>query len=71
MRDISELTERQQEVYLFIRRKSESGRVPTVREIAGRFGMRSPNAVMDHIKRLERMGFVKRSGSPQRRLQVL
>lgn len=71
MTDINQLTERQQEVYLFIRRKSESGPVPTFRQIAARFGLRSTNAVMDHIKRLERLGFVRRSGSRVKRLSVI
>jgi len=69
--ELNQLSERQRELYLFIRRKSESGPVPTFRQIAVRFGLKSTNAVMDHIKRLERLGFVRRSGSRVKRLSVV
>lgn len=55
------LTKRQQQVYRFIRQYvQEHGYAPTVREIADRFQMRSPNGVMCHLRALERKGFIQR-----------
>ena len=54
------LTDRQQEVYEFIRDKIRSrGYGPTVREIGGEFGIASPNGVMCHLRALERKGLVE------------
>ncbi len=51
------LTQRQRDVYVFIRDKIHSrGYGPTVREIAQQFQIRSPNGVMCHLKALEKKG---------------
>lgn len=48
-------TERQMEIYEFIREKIHSrGYGPTVREIGAAFKIRSPNGVVCHLKALER-----------------
>lgn len=55
------LTKRQREILGFI--ESESSRrgiPPTVREIAARFGIASPNGVACHIKALEDKGYIVR-----------
>ncbi len=44
---------------------------PTVREVAGRFGFRSPRAAHDHIKALERKGFLKPAGGRPRALGLV
>jgi len=55
------LTRRQEEILSFIREfAGEYGYSPTVREIAKRFGMRSTNAVADHLRALERKGAIVR-----------
>jgi len=57
MPDFSKLTDRQREIYEFIRKKIESrGYGPTVREIGENFGIKSPNGVMCHLKALEKKG---------------
>ena len=51
MLDFSQLTERQREIYEFIRDKIETrGYGPTVREIGEAFNIKSPNGVMCHLK---------------------
>jgi repressor LexA len=55
------LTNRQREVYEFIRDKiRERGYGPTVREIGGKFKISSPNGVMCHLKALEKKGMISR-----------
>src|SRR5204863_5423382 len=55
MPDFSQLTERQREIYEFIRERIERrGYGPTVREIGEGFGIKSPNGVMCHLKALEK-----------------
>src|SRR3974377_772149 len=72
MPDFSQLTERQREIYDFIRQKIEGrGYGPTVREIGQAFGIRSPNGVMCHLKALEKKGLIKREGFSARAIQVL
>ena len=61
MPDFSQLTERQREIYDFIRDKIESrGYGPTVREIGLNFDIKSPNGVMCHLKALEKKGLIIR-----------
>src|SRR5947209_15238630 len=63
MPDFSQLTDRQKEIYEFIREKIENrGFGPTVREIGEGFDIKSPNGVMCHLKALEKKGLIKRTG---------
>jgi repressor LexA len=72
MPDFSQLTERQREIYEFIREKIESrGYGPTVREIGLGFDIRSPNGVMCHLKALEKKGLIKREGFSARAIQLV
>jgi repressor LexA len=72
MPDFSQLTERQREIYEFIRSKIESrGYGPTVREIGQAFEIKSPNGVMCHLKALEKKGLIKREGFSARAIQLL
>jgi repressor LexA len=72
MPDFSQLTERQREIYDFIRDKIESrGYGPTVREIGTAFSIKSPNGVMCHLKALEKKGLIKREGFSARAIQLL
>jgi len=51
------LTQRQREIFNYIREKIENrGYGPTVREIGHNFGIKSPNGVMCHLKALEKKG---------------
>jgi repressor LexA len=72
MPDFSSLTERQREIYDFIREKIESrGYGPTVREIGQAFKIKSPNGVMCHLKALEKKGLIKREGFSARAIQLI
>lgn len=64
------LTDRQREILEFItRRIEEQGYPPTIREIGEFMGIRSTNGVNDHLKALERKGFLKREGLKSRALR--
>ncbi len=72
MADFSQLTERQREIYDFIKHKIESrGYGPTVREIGVNFEIRSPNGVMCHLKALEKKGLIIREGFSARAIQLV
>lgn len=56
------LTERQAEVFRFIcQMLREQGRSPSLREIGERTGIRSTNGVNDHLRALERKGWIERT----------
>jgi repressor LexA len=66
-----ELTPRQKEIFNFINRFiKERGYPPSVREIGERFNI-YPRAAFDHLKALERKGYLKRRGSMSRGLEIL
>ena len=72
MADFSQLTDRQREIYEFIRFKIESrGYGPTVREIGENFGIKSPNGVMCHLKALEKKGLIIREEHSARAIQLV
>ena len=55
------LTERQEKILAFIKKSiQEQGYPPTIREIGEHFGIRSTNGVNDHLKALERKGYLLR-----------
>ncbi len=65
------LTERQQQVYDFVRDKIVSrGYGPTVREIGESLSIRSPNGVMCHLKALERKGMIQRVANKSRAIEL-
>jgi repressor LexA len=64
------LTTRQREILDFItERIQQQGYPPTIREIGEHMGIRSTNGVNDHLKALERKGFLKREGLKSRALR--
>jgi repressor LexA len=65
-------TERQMEIYAFIRDKIRSrGYGPTVREIGQAFKIRSPNGVVCHLKALERKGLISRGKNMSRAIELV
>ena len=67
----TKLTERQQVIYDFIRGLIvRRGYGPTVREIAQRMDISSPNGVMGHLKALERKGFIRRVSRRARAIEL-
>src|SRR5215471_12103350 len=72
MPDFSQLTDRQREIYEFIRSKIEGrGYGPTVREIGVHFDIKSPNGVMCHLKALQKKGLIHREGFSARAIQLV
>lgn len=66
-----ELTSRQREIFNFVRAFIKArGYPPSVREIGDHFHI-YPRAVFDHLKALEKKGYLKRRGSMSRGLEVL
>ena len=65
------LTARQREVLEFVRQfMTTAGYPPTVREIGAHFGF-VPRSVFDHLKALERKGYLRRDPAKSRSLQIL
>jgi len=66
-----ELTSRQREIFNFVRTFiRERGYPPSVREIAEHFNI-YPRAAFDHLKALEKKGYLRRRGSMSRSLELL
>ncbi len=66
-----ELTDRQKEIFSFVRTFIKTrGYPPSVREIGEHFQI-YPRAVFDHLKALEKKGYLKRKRSMSRGLEVL
>jgi repressor LexA len=64
------LTERQKQILDFIHQRiHEQGYPPTIREIGEEMGIRSTNGVNDHLKALERKGYLMREGLKSRALR--
>jgi repressor LexA len=68
---LDNLTDRQKDVYEFIREKIQNrGYGPTVREIGEAFNISSPNGVMCHLKALEKKGIIKREPNMSRAIML-
>ena len=66
------LTERQEKILSFIKKSiQDQGYPPTIREIGEHFGIRSTNGVNDHLKALERKGYLLRGELKSRALSVI
>src|SRR6478736_2080569 len=64
------LTQRQQMVLDFINQSiTDRGYPPTLREIGARMGIRSTNGVTDHLRALERKGYLTREDMKSRALR--
>lgn len=72
MRDHSVLTERQRRVLDFILETIRArGIPPTLREIGNHMAIRSTNGVTDHLRALERKGYIVREDTHSRAIKVL
>jgi repressor LexA len=64
------LTDRQQQVLEYIRSSIvDRGYPPTLREIGAHMGIRSTNGVNDHLRALERKGYLRREDMKSRALR--
>lgn len=70
LNSVQGLTERQQMVLDFIRQSiADRGYPPTLREIGAKMGIRSTNGVNDHLRALERKGYLTREDMKSRALR--
>src|SRR5260370_33140712 len=66
------LTARQREVLTFFEdRQRQTGFAPTLEETAKHFGFKSPNSVRQHLRLIEKKGFVHRVPGRSRALVVV
>lgn len=66
------LTKRQEQTLTFIRRSiQERGYPPTLREIGESMGIKSTNGVNDHLRALERKGYLRREDMKSRALKLV
>lgn len=66
------LTKKQELVLKYIKEyTAKHGFPPAVREIAKGVGLNSPSSVHSHIKRLEKNGFIKKTNSKFRTIEVV
>jgi repressor LexA len=67
------LTEKQKRIYQFIKEYiSHYGIAPSYEEIRTHFGLKSTSTVFDHIRTLEKKGYIARGGTNQKRsLQLI
>lgn len=69
---MQELTQRQAEIWQFIREyQAEEGYPPTRAEIAERFGFRSHNAVTEHLNALARKGAIELTPEASRGIRLI
>lgn len=67
-----ELTDRQREILDFITRSiAKRGYPPTLREIGSHFGIKSTNGVNDHLRALEKKGYLQREDLKSRALRPI
>src|SRR5262245_58598146 len=65
-----QLTDRQKEILAFINQSiADRGYPPTLREIGRQFGIRSTNGVNDHLRALEKKGYLQREDMKSRALR--
>ena len=66
------LTDRQEKILAFIKKSiQDQGYPPTIREIGEHFGIRSTNGVNDHLKALQRKGYLLRGELKSRALSII
>ena len=71
MADMQRLTQRQHEIYQFIvRQVRNKGLPPSLVEIARAFDLRSVAGISDHLKAIERKGFIRRRAGISRGIQL-
>lgn len=68
---MSDLTHRQRSIYEFIvRQVRRNGIPPTLMEIAEAFGLSSPAGISDHLKAIERKGYIRRRPGTSRGIEI-
>ncbi len=69
--EYSQLTRRQSQIFEYVKKCIVGNQCPpTVRQIGKKFGIRSPNGVMCHLKALEKKGYIERTENESRGIKV-
>jgi len=69
---MKELTTRQKDIFDFILTcMRDENYIPTTREIAHHFGLKSTNTVRDHLSALEKKGYIHRRPNSSRGIEIL
>ena len=69
---MEKLTDRQKDVLDYIKSyAAKHGYPPTVREIGSALGLNSPATIQSHIKALETKGYIKKTNSKYRSLEIV
>lgn len=71
LQTMENLTPKQQKVLDFIQAKVRENIPPTIREIAAELGYSSTGTVRDYLNALEKKGYLKRSSSKSRAIELL
>ncbi|MDO4459806.1 MAG: transcriptional repressor LexA [Clostridia bacterium] len=67
---MKKLTKSQQRVYDYLKEASTNGIPPTVREICAATGLSSTSTVHNHLKTLEKFGYINRTDGKNRAIQL-
>ena len=67
---MKELTKRQQQIYDFLKDRTQCGVPPSVREICAATGLKSTSTVHMHLKVLEREGYISRDVGLNRAIHI-
>lgn len=66
------LTQKQNQILDFLQNfKNQEGVAPTYREISGHFGFKSTKAASDHVRALEKKGYVRLHGNRSRSIEIV
>ncbi len=65
------LTKKQRRILDFIVESQRTGPSPTISEIMNRFGIKSQNGVVCHLKAMEKQGYLKQEPLHARSIEVL
>lgn len=69
---MKELSERQKQIYQFIKRTvQDKGYPPSVREIGNAVGLQSSSTVHGHMAKLEEKGFIRRDPTKPRAIEIV
>lgn len=72
MYSIQKLTKKQTQVFDFLRDfKNQKGIAPTYREISTYFDFKSTKAAVDHVRALEKKGYVRLHGNKSRSIEII
>jgi len=72
MYSYNDLTQRQRNILDFLRKiRRQEGVSPTYREIADHFGFKGPKAAVDHVRALEKKGFLRCHERRSRGIELL